>query len=91
MCCLLRGYVIGWYDVRSHHLVTFERTLEHGSFTMLAEALGSLVKDGRCKTVEVRKINGQPYDASSTEVREVVALLEQHHFVRGYRGLALRS
>jgi len=91
VCCLLRGHVIGWYDVRSHHLVTFERTLDDAVFGVLAEALGNLAKDGRCKVVEVRKINGESHDAESANVRQIVSLLEQHRFVRGYRGLTLRS
>jgi ATP-dependent Lhr-like helicase len=91
LCFLQRGHVIGWYDVRSHHLVTFERTLEAGSFAALVEALGQLVKDGRAKSVEVRKINGAAHDDTSPGTVEVVALLEQHGFARGYRGLTLRQ
>jgi ATP-dependent Lhr-like helicase len=28
ICVMSRGHLLGWYDVRSHHLVTFARTLE---------------------------------------------------------------
>ena len=91
VCFVQRGHAIGWYDVRSRHLVTFERTLEPGAFAALAESLGQLAKDGRAASVEVRKINGASHDDASPATVEVVALLEQHGFVRGYRGLTLRS
>jgi hypothetical protein len=88
---LEHGDVLGWYDVRSHHLVTFARTLEQDGFSSLVEALGSLVKDGRTKSIEVRKINGAACDDSSPITTQVVAMLEQHRFVRGYRGFVLRD
>ena len=91
LCVLANGHVVGWYDVRSHHLVTFERTREAATFAVLAEALGSLVKDGRAKSVEVRKINGTSHDEQSSLTLEIVAMLEQHRFVKGYRGLVLRD
>ncbi len=91
LCFLVRGHVLGWFDVRSHHLVTFERTLEPGAFAALAESLGQLAKDGRAKSVEVRKVNGASHDDASPATVEVAALLEQHGFVRGYRGLVLRD
>ncbi|MGA1387026.1 MAG: Lhr family helicase [Ilumatobacteraceae bacterium] len=88
---LQHGDVLGWYDVRSHHLVTFERTLEASNWAVLIEALGSLVKDGRTKSIEVRKVNGVASDDSAPATTAVAALLEQHGFVRGYRGLVLRD
>ena len=88
---LADGHALGWFDVRSHHLVTFERTLDAGIFGVLAEALGGLVKDGRTASVEVRKINGAAHDDKSPNVAAIVALLEQHGFVRGYRGLVRRD
>jgi ATP-dependent Lhr-like helicase len=88
---LEHGDVLGWYDVRSHHLVTFARTLEQDGFSSLVEALGSLVKDGRTKSIEVRKINGAACDDSSLITTQIVAMLEQHRFVRGYRGFVLRD
>jgi ATP-dependent Lhr-like helicase len=91
LCFLVRGHVLGWFDVRSHHLVTFERTLEPGAFAALAESLGQLAKDGRAKSVEVRKVNGASHDDASPATVEVAALLEQHGFVRSYRGLVLRD
>ena len=88
---LVDGHALGWFDVRSHHLVTFERTLDAGIFGVLAEALGGLVKDGRTASVEVRKINGAAHDDKSPSTAAIVALLEQHGFVRGYRGLVRRD
>jgi len=91
VCISSRGHLLGWYDVRSHHLVTFARSLSPGSFVALREALGNLVKDGRAKSVEVRKINSATHDDKSPATLEVAALLEQHGFTRGYRGLVLRG
>jgi len=39
----------------------------------------------------VRKINGAAHDDKSPATLEVAALLEQHGFTRGYRGLVLRG
>ena len=91
ICVMSRGHLLGWYDVRSHHLVTFARTLEPASFVALSEALRNLVKDGRAKSVEVRKVNGAAHDEKSPLTLEVTALLERHGFVRGYRGFVLRD
>jgi ATP-dependent Lhr-like helicase len=88
---LADGHALGWFDVRSHHLVTFERALEAGRFVVLAEGLGGLVKDGRTTSVEVRKINGAEHDDTTSSVVAITALLEQHGFVRGYRGLVRRD
>ena len=88
---LVDGHALGWFDVRSHHLVTFERTLDAGIFAVLAEALGGLVKDGRTASVEVRKINGSAHDDKSPSIAAIAALLEQRGFVRGYRGLVRRD
>ena len=88
---ILRGHAVGWFDVRSRHLVTFERTLEPEWFVALVEALSNLAKDGRTKSVEIRKINGASYDDPLPEVVQIAAMLEQHRFVRGYRGLVLRD
>jgi len=85
------GHALGWFDVRSHHLVTFERTLDSGLFAVLAEALGGLAKDGRTASVEVRKINGAAHDDKSPNIATIATLLEQHGFVRGYRGLVRRD
>jgi hypothetical protein len=39
----------------------------------------------------VRKINGTACDDAAPTTVQVVAMLEQHRFVRGYRGLVLRD
>ncbi len=88
---LMRGDVLAWYDLRSRHLVTFASSLEPHHSVAMVEALGSLVKDGRAKVIEVRKINGVGFDDMSPETVSLVALLEQHRFIRGYRGLVLRD
>ena len=88
---LQHGAVLAWYDVRSHHLVTFEKLSEPQNFAVVVEALGSLVKDGRAKSIEIRKINGLGFDDVSPVTLHVVSLLEQHRFVRGYRGFVLQS
>jgi ATP-dependent Lhr-like helicase len=88
---LRRGQPLAWYDVRSHHLVTFESSLESQQCAALVEALASLVKDGRAKNIEVRKINGLGINDTSVDTVNAIAVLEQHHFVRGYRGLVLRD
>lgn len=83
---LLRGHVLAWFDVRSRHLVTFD-----GDHRAMVDAFGSLVKDGRIDTAEIRKINGHDADAAALAEQPLVALLEQHGFVRGYRGWVLRD
>jgi ATP-dependent Lhr-like helicase len=85
------GEALAWYDVRSHHLVTFAATLEPHNCSAIVDALGALVKDGRAKNIEVRKINGAGVHDATPETVQVVALLEQYRFTRGYRGLVLRD
>jgi ATP-dependent helicase Lhr and Lhr-like helicase len=52
-----------------------------------ADALARLVKDGRVKGVEVRKVNGEAIDRRSPEAAALLAA----GFADGYRGLTLRS
>jgi ATP-dependent Lhr-like helicase len=54
---LWQGLPLVWFDRRSHHLVTFPAAADDPSW---AEALLALVKDGRARSVEVRKVNGEP-------------------------------
>jgi ATP-dependent helicase Lhr and Lhr-like helicase len=87
---LWRGRPIAWFDRRSHHLVTFDRgdlPPEVDEIGVWAEALATLVKDGRARQIEVRKINGDTLDATSP----VGAALRRHGFVDGYRGLVARA
>jgi ATP-dependent Lhr-like helicase len=78
------GHPLVWFDRRSHHLVTFPGAASSDSW---AEALATLVKDGRARSVEVRKVNGDPIDTKSVEA----AALRRHGFVDSYRGLVARA
>jgi ATP-dependent Lhr-like helicase len=77
------GVPVAWFDRRSSHLVTFPASAD-GSW---AEALATLVKDGRQRSVEIRKVNGAPIDRQGSEA---VALLTAG-FAEGYRGFVLRG
>ncbi len=81
---LSQGQPLVWFDRRSHHLVTFGGADADDSWV---NALASLVKDGRARTVEVRKVNGAPLDQGSS----VTAALKRHGFVDSYRGVVVRS
>jgi ATP-dependent Lhr-like helicase len=72
-----------WFDRRSSHLVTFPAAID-GSW---AEALATLVKDGRQRSIEVRKVNGDPIDRNGAEASALLAA----GFADGYRGLTLRG
>jgi ATP-dependent Lhr-like helicase len=91
MVVLHRGDAIAWYDVRSHHLVTFEHRTHASTRSVLAEALRTLVKDGRVRTVEIRKINGEAHDDATMPTVAIADELMREGFVRGYRGLVLRD
>ena len=80
---LRSGVPLAWFDRRSSHLVTFPESVD-GSW---AEALATLVKDGRQRSIEVRKVNGDPIDRKGGEA---VALLAAG-FAEGYRGFTLRG
>ena len=80
---LRNGIPLAWFDRRSSHLVTFPASVDGG----WAEALATLVKDGRQRSIEVRKANGAPIDRTGPEA---VALLAAG-FVDGYRGFVLRG
>jgi ATP-dependent Lhr-like helicase len=80
---LRNGVPLVWFDRRSSHLVTFPASTD-GSW---AEALAMLVKDGRQRSIEVRKVNGAPIDRKGVEAVALVAA----GFVDGYRGFVLRG
>jgi len=80
---LRSGIPLAWFDRRSSHLVTFPASVD-GSW---AEALATLVKDGRQRSIEVRKTNGEAIDRNGAEA---IALLAAG-FVDGYRGFVLRG
>jgi ATP-dependent Lhr-like helicase len=78
------GRALVWLDRRGHHLVTFPTASEDTSW---AEALAAMVKDGRVRSLEVRKVNGQPV----SEADEVAQALRRAGFLDGYRGLVYRA
>lgn len=78
------GEVRVWIDPRSHHLVLFPTALEH---TEWIDALVALVKDGRRKALEIRKVDGTDLHHE----HPVVALLERAGFIASYRGWVLRG
>jgi ATP-dependent Lhr-like helicase len=81
---LVDGEPIVWVDPRSHHVVAFEGV--HRDHTW-AEALVALVKDGRRRSIEVRKVDGEAPDPDGA----VVHALQRAGFVLGYRGWVLRD
>ncbi len=52
---LRAGMALAWFDRKGRHLVTFPATSTDGAW---ADALVSMVKDGRAASVEVRKVDG---------------------------------
>ena len=52
-----------------------------------AEALATLVKDGRQRSIEVRKVNGAPIERKGSEAAALLAA----GFAEGYRGFTLRG
>jgi ATP-dependent helicase Lhr and Lhr-like helicase len=78
------GKALAWCDPRSHHLVAFEDTSSDHSWV---QALIAVVKDGRRRQLEIRKING----VDPHEYLDLVEILKVNGFVEGYRGLVLRD
>jgi ATP-dependent Lhr-like helicase len=77
------GVPLVWFDRRSHHVVAFPAASNDDGW---AQALVSWVKDGRTRSVEVRKVDGEPVlPKSSTAVA-----LRAAGFVEGYRGWVYR-
>jgi ATP-dependent helicase Lhr and Lhr-like helicase len=77
------GVPLAWFDRRSHHLVTFPDTTTDERW---AVALAELVRSGRSKVVEVRKVNG------STDIDPLLReSLQRAGFADSYRGLVLRG
>ena len=79
---LRSGTPLVWFDRRGHHLVTFPESTDDASW---ADALVELVKDGRARSIEVRKVDGEPVGDA------VAAVLRAAGFVDGYRGLVVRG
>jgi ATP-dependent Lhr-like helicase len=80
---LVQGRPAAWLDRRGHHLVTFPAAAADGSWI---DAIVTLVKDGRVRSLEVRRIDGAPSGESP-----YAGPLRAAGFVDGYRGLVLRN
>ena len=81
---LVDGEPVVWLDPRSHSLVSFDAVHRDDSW---AESLVALVKDGRRRSIEVRKVDGDTPDPDGAVVRA----LQRAGFVLGYRGWVLRD
>lgn len=81
---LRAGVPLVWFDPRGHHLVTFDAA---GLDADWPQALAALVATGQLRSVEVRKVDGNPV----AEAPEISTLLRQAGFADGYRGPVLRS
>ncbi len=82
---LRAGRPLVWFDRRGHHLVIFADALNDPSW---ADALVTLVKSGRARSIEVRKIDGTGLADAPQSVLEI---LRAAGFVDGYRGLTHRG
>jgi ATP-dependent Lhr-like helicase len=82
------GVALAWYDTRSGNLVPLG-VMSPTSLRKIVLALAALGKDGRVRSVEVRKVNGQP-PADYALSRELAEELRAAGFVEGYRGYILR-
>ena len=82
------GVLRAWLDRRGHHLVTFPAGAVGGDERSDAWVLALIeaVKDGRVRSLEVRKIDGLPAGES-----ELAPVLRSRGFADGYRGLVLRG
>jgi ATP-dependent Lhr-like helicase len=79
---LVDGEPAVWIDRRSHNLVTFPAAVD----AEWIEALAALVKDGRARSLEVRRIDGESVGDSTW-----LAPLRAGGFADGYKGLVLRG
>ena len=64
---LVQGQLVAWLDRRGHHLVTFPAAAE--AATAGSRPSSTLVKDGRVRSLEVRKIDGAPAGESPLAAR----------------------
>ena len=81
---LVDGEAVVWCDPKSHSLVSFPGAYASATW---ATALATLVKDGRRRSLEVRKIDG---DSPSADHALMPALVNAG-FVASYRGWVLRD
>ena len=92
MVVLHDGAALAWFDPRASNVVIFDDAVHHASLGVIATALASLAKNGRLRSVEVRKLNSDTVSAASSELhREFVDALVACGFQHGYRGLVLRG
>jgi ATP-dependent Lhr-like helicase len=80
---LVAGEICAWLDRRGRTLATFPAAATHGVWL---GALVDLVKDGRVRSLELRKVDGGPAGDSPWAPQ-----LRTAGFVDGYRGLVLRG
>ncbi len=71
-----------WLDRRAHSLIVFPA----GADGAWIESLVQIVKDGRVRSIELRRIDGEPISSSAW-----VNALRSGGFADGYRGLVLRG
>ncbi len=82
-----QGRPLVWFDRRSHHLVTFPDALDHWGGPAWADALAARVKDGRARSMEVRKVDGDILHGASP----IAEVLRRAGFVDSYRGVVFRA
>jgi ATP-dependent Lhr-like helicase len=83
MVLLVEGEAVAYLDRSGRSLVTFPTAADDDRWI---EALAGLVKDGRLRSLELQRIDGDPALSSPIAPR-----LRGVGFVDGYRGLVLRS
>ena len=83
MVILVEGEAVAYLDRSGRSLVTFPKAADDDRWV---EALAGLVKDGRLRSLELQRIDGDPALSSPIAPR-----LRGVGFVDGYRGLVLRS
>jgi ATP-dependent Lhr-like helicase len=76
-----------WFDRRSHHVVTFPDTLDTWGAPAWAAALAARVTEGRARSIEVRKVDGDVLDGRSP----IAQVLRDAGFVDSYRGVVFRA
>jgi ATP-dependent Lhr-like helicase len=77
---------LAWFDRRSHHLVTFPTTFDDETW---ASELAGLVRAGRLRKIEVRKVDGDDL-ATAPRSTEVIAAAKTAGFTDSYRGLVFQ-
>ena len=79
---LVDGEPAVWLDRRSHSVVTFPASVD----AAWVDAAVALVKDGRVRGLEIRRIDGEPVGDSPW-----ATVLRMAGFADGYKGLVLRG